>query len=59
MNLIDLKVTELTSEPYQITGSYWNVDVMADGYGNIQPATISCKTKEEADTICVGYQFTG
>lgn len=57
MNLIEMCVTEVLSKPYQLAGSYWNVDVLADGYGHISETTVYCKTLEEAEAVSVGYEF--
>jgi hypothetical protein len=58
MNLIDLYVTEVLSEPYEAY-NHWFVDVMADGYGSIQKSAVMLNSKEEADNIDVGYKFLG
>jgi hypothetical protein len=59
MNLIDLYVTEVTSEPYQLNSGSWIVDVFAEAYGSIQSTHVFCKTIEEANSVCVGTTFLG
>jgi len=62
MNLIDLEVIEVLSEPEKHTfslGEYWTVDVKVTAYGRVGKSQVMCKTKEEADNIKVGYKYQG
>jgi hypothetical protein len=63
MNLLDAYVVEVLTEPvyidtYKDEGvTWWQIEVMKDCYGVIDKSTLTFKTKEEADSVKVGYHF--
>ena len=57
MNLTEHVVTEVKSEPY--FNHMWCVDVLADSWGRISPATVMCDTEVEAGEVKIGYKFDG
>ena len=59
MNLTEHVVTEVKSKPYQVAGisALWCVDVLADSWGSVQPATAHVATEEEAWKVRAGYRF--
>ncbi|WP_291028145.1 hypothetical protein [Dysgonomonas sp. 37-18] len=57
MNLIDAKVVDILSRPYE-RGVYWCVDVKVDRYGSITESKVYFNSKEEAEKCSVGYTYT-
>jgi hypothetical protein len=56
MNLIDLSVTEIISNPY-FRYNYWLIDVKAVCYGRESLHSLMFKTKEECLNITIGHKF--
>lgn len=56
MNLIDAKVVDILSRPYE-RGVYWCVDVKVDIYGSITESKVYFNSKEEAEKCSVGYTY--
>lgn len=56
MNLVDCKVVEVLSPPYEEDGS-WCVDVKYNSWGHISEGTVYKLTKDEIDQVSVGYVF--
>jgi hypothetical protein len=56
MNTTEHTVTKVLSEPY-FNYAVWMVDVEADSWGSIQKTTVYCKTKEQANSVNIGYKF--
>jgi len=58
MNLVDCVVTKVLGEPYYLWCK-WMIDVQYEDDCSIQVSTMSivCNTKEEAESIKVGYKF--
>ena len=62
MNLIDLKVTKILSDPFQLTvvmNSKWFIKVKAEAWGRDSTHTLMFDTKEKAEDIKPGYIFQG
>jgi hypothetical protein len=58
MNLIDLHVVEVLSEPYERYGG-WFVKVSAEAWGSVSENTVMCKTFEDALKVQPGFVFQG
>lgn len=56
MNLIDAKIIDILSRPYE-RGVYWCVDVNRDIYGSVSESTVYFNTKEEAEKCSVGCTY--
>lgn len=61
MNLVDCYVTQVLSKPYYddfgSTVWKWWVDVVYDSYGVKSRHTLMFDTKEEAESVKIGYRF--
>ncbi len=61
MNLLDHFVTEIIGKPYYHdygSGNFkWWVKVKATCYGHETKNTLMFNTKEEADSVKIGYKF--
>lgn len=55
-NSVSCKVIEVLSPPYEEFGR-WCVDVKYNSWGNIYDGIVYVLTKEEAETVKVGYVF--
>ena len=65
MNLIEHYVMDVLSPPQHHihtedgggTIDYYTVHVIRNSYGVIEEAEVFCKTKEEAESVVVGYKY--
>lgn len=60
MNLVDIKVIEIIGEPKQSKDKrYWTLAVKVDSWGHKYETAIVKQTKEEIESISVGYTYQG
>lgn len=58
MNMIDLIVVRVLSEPREAYGKWW-VDVVASAWGTESKNTVMLQTREEAESVKPGFKFMG
>lgn len=56
MNLVQLHVTEIISEPYFEFDKWW-VKVMAGAYGHASTYELMFETREQCNKVTIGYSF--
>ena len=62
MNLVDITIIEIISEPRQLIDDEfccWEVVVKTDCYGSIRTETFRAISKSIIDMYCVGYTYLG
>jgi len=57
MNLVDITVIEVITEPYQLVNGMWTTVVKTDCYGNIKEQTYTRHSKRDVDIYVVGYTW--